>query len=778
MDEMYQPTTNPSRTWQFRGGTANDGRTYGPPDYAVPYGTKGCPLAPRNYRAELGDIELPPELLEGVFAARLKVADLDLEAWQALAATELSYEDRQKLMAFLYQLPVPESQIAIEGGISAHWLYSLPISPRTRNALRRHFSANHVEEIPLSPITFDKFLRIRGCGKTALIELLCVMESAELGYIAEDAQIEKRPKTMVVTESQFQSAVHEATYRALQGYGLMKSRIGEFAGWALSETDAKTLGEAVTISASSQRPPDSWLAIASIELSEIDEAPRHPYEIIEAWVADLPHRERLIFEKRVANSSRIHTLQELADSLNISRERVRQLEKRVLSKFAGFTRKKIASPIKWRVDTIRDLVGVATTVGQIAKVLRPNEGQMDYSRLLFRMAGPYEITGDWIVSTAAIDEDPTESVRDMADELGFIDLEVAHTRLSSWGLDWSNHLNWLTRNGTIREFSGRLASWGGSIGDKLVVVLADIGRPATIDTLLDCIQEDRSRTSAINALSVDHRVIKVNSIEWALASWGLPEYRGIAMSIRALLSGSAGAVHIDEITSRMHRDFGSAESSIRAYCYAPMFVVQNGWVRLREDFEAFTYSDCSPRTARGVFYLGQSRVAILTEVKEGLLRGSGRSIPMAVGAILEVPIDKAVTFANEGGGSITVSYPATSFLGPTLGSARSLAESLGANLGDHLTIILDRSKMSVSGTVTRTNEHSPSWQTVARLTGIEATSQMKGLAHALDCREDEVRVVLKSRGDGEVAQAIPDEGSASIGLDDALGRLQDQLEQR
>ena len=89
MDEMYQPTTNPSRTWQFRGGTANDGRTYGPPDYAVPYGTKGCPLAPRNYRAELGDIELPPELLEGVFAARLKVADLDLEArgklWRQLS---------------------------------------------------------------------------------------------------------------------------------------------------------------------------------------------------------------------------------------------------------------------------------------------------------------------------------------------------------------------------------------------------------------------------------------------------------------------------------------------------------------------------------------------------------------------------------------------------------------------------------------------------------------------------------------------------------------------
>ena len=161
-----------------------------------------------------------------------------------------------------------------------------------------------------------------------------------------------------------------------------------------------------------------------------------------------------------------------------------------------------------------------------------------------------------------------------------------------------------------------------------------------------------------------------------------------------------------------------------------------------------------------------------------MLRGSGRSVPIAFGAILGIPLDGSISFSSEEGVSITVSYPATSFLGPTLSSARSLAESLGANLGDHLTIILDRSNMSATGTVTRTNEHSPSWEVVARLTGIEATSQMNGLAHALDCRGDEVRAVLKSRGDGVVAQAIPDEGSAAIGLDDALGRLQAQLEQR
>ena len=368
---------------------------------------------PRNYRAESGGLEVPSELSEVLFGARLKVAELGLDAWQDLTARELSNEDRQQLMSFLYQLPVPESRIAKEGGIPPSWLYSLPISPRSRNALKRHFSTRTAPQSSLNPITCGEFLRIRGIGKTALIELMCVMESAEREYSGEPAPAEELPRLITMTESQFQTAVYEASDRILQASDPLSSKLVNFAAWAQSETDARTLGEAIAVSSSRPVPSESWQEISKLEISEIARAPSHPYDIIESWVADLPGRDRFIFQHRVASPARSHTLQEIADSLSLSRERVRQVEKRVLSKFAAFTRKNAASQVKWRIETLRQLVGVAAPVSQVETLLRPNDIRMDYSQLLLKMAGSYEIVGDWIVSRAAMANDPTQSVIDM-----------------------------------------------------------------------------------------------------------------------------------------------------------------------------------------------------------------------------------------------------------------------------------------------------------------------------------------------------------------------------
>ena len=152
-------------------------------------------------------------------------------------------------------------------------------------------------------------------------------------------------------------------------------------------------------------------------------------------------------------------------------------------------------------------------------------------------------------------------------------------------------------------------------------------------------------------------------------------------------------------------------------------------------------------------------------------------MPLVVGAILQVPVNQELTFSNESGVSITVTHPETSFLGPAMGSVRSLAESVGATLGQYLTVTLDRCDMSVTGMATSLGAQPPSWQLVARLTGIEASSGMKGLASALDCNVGEVRASLRSRGDDAVAQAIPAESSTASGLDEALSRLEAELQQ-
>ena len=773
------PISNKSSSdnWLGSGGTAYNGMAYGPPTSAYPYGTNGCPLAPPLYRSELGKTELPNGLCAAFGASRLTVADLGLEAWQLLDAHELSPESRQELSAFLYQLPVPEKKVAIPDGVPIAWLFALPTNPRLRNALLRHFRDKNRNEILHAPISCEEFLNIRGCGNAALIEILCVLESVELGIVPEQIRQQKTPKLKMMSEAQFEAAIQEATRRALRTSDLVGGHLQELAAWALSETDSKTVGEAISSAANNRISAASWQAVTGIELTELAEIPAHPYDIIESWVDDLPEREGYIFRKRVAHIGGSYTLQQLADEVGVTRERVRQLEKRVLSKFTSFTRTAAASPIKWRIETIKQMVGTAAPLRQLVEVLRPDNVRTDYRPVLLRFAGPYDITGDWIVLRSAVDNDPTGKVCEMADEIGFIDQDLVERELTRWGIDPAYHREWLTRTGKIREFNGRFARWEGSIGDKLIIGLADLGRPATLDALLDHVQEDRTKGSALNALSGDDRVVRVNRTEWALVSWGLPEYSSIAMLIRNLVSDSGGPVHIGEVITRIQNTFGAAEGSIRAYCYAPMFVVESGWVSLRHDLKTFQYPYASPRTARSVFALGPSRVSLLIEVNEDLLRGSGRSIPLVVGAILQAPVNQELTFSNESGVSITVTYPETSFGGPSMGSVRSLAESVGARLGQYLTVTLDRCDMSVTGMATSLGAHPPSWQLVARLTGIEASSGMKGLASALDCNVGEVRASLRSRGDDAVVQAIPAESSTASGLDEAMSRLEAQLQQ-
>ena len=169
-----------SDPWLASGGTAYDGMAYGPPTSAYPYGTNECPLVPSLYRSELGKTELPYGLCAAFGVSRLTVADLGLEAWDA---HELPTESRQELSAFLYQLPVPEKKVAIPGGVPISWLFALPTNPRLRNALLRHFRDKNRNEILHAPISCEEFLNIRQCGKTALIEILCVLESVELGIV-------------------------------------------------------------------------------------------------------------------------------------------------------------------------------------------------------------------------------------------------------------------------------------------------------------------------------------------------------------------------------------------------------------------------------------------------------------------------------------------------------------------------------------------------------------------------------------------------------------------
>ena len=104
---------------------------------------------------------------------------------------------------------------------------------------------------------------------------------------------------------------------------------------------------------------------------------------------------------------------------------------------------------------------------------------------------------------------------------------------------------------------------------------------------------------------------------------------------------------------------------------------------------------------------------------------------------------------------MTITFPESSFLGPSLGSTRSVAEHVGARIGDYLTMIFDRSDMSVEARATPKNHFEPSWDLVARLSGIQPDTKLSGLAESMGCEAHEVVERLTKRKDHVILKALP-----------------------
>ena len=133
----------------------------------------------------------------------------------------------------------------------------------------------------------------------------------------------------------------------------------------------------------------------------------------------------------------------------------------------------------------------------------------------------------------------------------------------------------------------------------------------------------RSIRSVPNALAADERFVRTSHKEWALAEWDCPEYKGIAETIRSRLA-DRGPMQVSDVARHMQDTFGTIESSSRAYCHAPAFVDEGGWIRLRRPDEPYVYSAESFQTSRGVFLLAPGRIGTLFKIDRDTIRGSGR----------------------------------------------------------------------------------------------------------------------------------------------------------
>ena len=718
-----------------------------------------------------------PDDLQRLFGASLTVDQLDSGILERLAIDTVWQPPPREFRDFLYSMPIPATQVAIPAGIPLAWIEDLPISGRTRGAVRKAFTESGVDGLLKVPILARQFVGIRSIGVTVLNELTCVIESAELGRTAEDPTIDVDDTALQQEAVEHEGLIDSATLQFVEGTPSFNRHLHEFASWAMAETDAHTFGEAIAELIRAGAANEVWKPVASVSLAELAAHPPHPYEVLDKWMEQIDARSRAIFMARVSrHPHNVVTLEELGAGFAVSRERIRQVEAKVRRTLDRFLASYEALPVRWRALTLRNMLSVAAPVHTVEHLLTPPPGCNDHRGILLEMAGPYDRDHDWLTLRSARSDDPTSAILTQVDEVGRIDRELAIAKLTEWGLDVSLHERWLTRDSSVRLFKGQLVLWGASIPDRLAFSLADMDRPATVDEMVTHVGENRSRNSINNALAADPRLVRVSRTHWALASWGLTEYSGIAESVRKLIEESGGSIDVDIVVHRMYKMFGVAENSTLAYCGAPMFVVDGKSLRLRTQCDGpYRYDPDLMRRTPGVFSLGPMRVGRLLEVDRNLLRGSGTALTHAAGSILGVEVEAHLSFGDRHGDKVDITFPETSFMGPSIGSVRRIVERLSAEEGDYLTLVLDRSEMTVSACLTDIKGQAPGWDVIGRLTGIATPVDLDGLAKALSCNAGEVRSVLRARGDADVLDFLPT-SETSAGLDDALAALEDHIE--
>lgn len=573
--------------------------------------------------------------------------------------------------------------------------------------------------------------------------------------------------------------------------GRAMTLMGRLAEWAC-ERGAATVADLFGAFASTHQPEDIAELVACLRAMPLAElwpevtVPQPVEQSVVDLCAVLDVRSRHIFLARIS-LDRPRTLEDLATVYGVTKERVRQVcvraEERVRS---ALTAPRFA-PVGWRAHALALRLGFGVpgdTAEHAEALLDATRGVTETNRdlvtdFLCWLAGPYtrQAGTGWF---AAGELPGTELIDDRVDANGRIDAGRVGELLSAAGLLPATHHRWLVQIGRAKMVGSHWLLWTGAVADKVVRLLALWGEPATVEALVEAVGENHEVRGTRNRLMEDPRLMRVDQSRFALRTWGLEEYTGIADEIAEEIDRCGGTARLNELVTTLVERFGLKEASVRYYATAPMFVIAGGEIRRRTQNDPLPTVRPVTETA-ACYLLAPDTLSWRVEVNAETLRGSGRPMPAPVANWLGVSPGGQRVF-SAGGVAVRVTWPMAAPAGPSLGSIRPLAEREGAAAGEQLLLRFDRAGGTVEAVridpaLAATTD---GLEKIALLTGIppgdESVTTVRQLAQALGCRETRVSVFdsLTNRGERVLANLLPPEAEAPE-LDAALDGLRDLL---
>jgi hypothetical protein len=491
-------------------------------------------------------------------------------------------------------------------------------------------------------------------------------------------------------------------------------------------------------------------------------------------------REVAILRGRILNLTTKRTLQQIATEFSLTRERVRQIEERVISRITKRAQNSLGELLRRSSRYLKGAMGAACPVGnivpeRISRNVSSNGMTEDLTLgMLLWLAGPYEAYRGWLV------RGPSESLvsltKNVFRRLGAKqeprDIRTVVDALSEIHVHERWALDWLSTVEMVKIFDDKICSWNGGLPSKAYLVLKVRGTAMTADDICRDIGDACQKRSLLNCLqSHPDRFRKSGPGLFSLTEWGGPEYTSVRKFVVKEIKNLGGRANRGLLIERTMSGLTVTKRTVMTALSNPIFVQTDaGYVRVRSKTDPMprinpiefskhcyrlSYKDGAHRRCRVWSY----RVKVDSET----LRGSGSAIPAAFGSLLGLrPGEREIAKSEFGEFQFSWNGPQAS-----VGSLRPAANGLDASVGDFLYVsITDPATVAFSLLRAQELESVSGWERICLLVAgtkedckearIAEVGVAIGLNESVDFTIGDIRRRLEMRRERELLELIPE----------------------
>ena len=637
----------------------------------APWGSPPTPLLPRWYRETLSELPLPDEVRKANSAVAT-VGQLDT-FWEKAQSSVDHASLRSSLVRLVGSPRPPRDYVVIPAGIDHLELARYPLRVRTANVLRiEGLLEGH------SSLSVGELLSLKNFGILSLLDLMCVAELALTGQVPQF--VTPRPSRIDSEDPEWGTSAWSG---AIGLFEALLAAASEFHG-------ASTVGDALRLDLSGLAatigiaPALDSLSIRYLTNRRIA---RTVSDQLASLLTSMSSTQKLILERRLFVSGP-HTLQELAEQIGVTRERVRQIELRVL----GAVEETVGSEISIITALLREQLGPVIAAAEFERSIADvfnygslTEPAINLASRILKSRLSYKCVDGVCLDEAATDIVATlrDAASEVADDVGLIDEEALRDNLP--GTEWKGFASQLIERCEFHQIGCRLALRD-TAKARVKAALLKIGRASTNEEIAAMSELDPDLVRS--HLSVIPTVVRADKTRWGLADWIDDVYEGITAEIIQRINEDGGATPLGRLIEELPRLFGVSKSSVLTYVGTPQFTLCAGYVSLADD-SSITLREIDDvidgRDARGNPYW--TFVADNRHFAGYSLVGFPPELARELGC---KPNGKKLTHVThpEGCGELSVIWRLASATGASLGYLADPLQRLGISSGDRVRLVI------------------------------------------------------------------------------------------